>query len=95
MDNDDAATEAKRYRERAEALRATGLSNSHPDNRWILLGGADAFDRLADFLEQKDRTPTRDAIHAPSPAEKKRTPREETASEPCARDQAPPSLARA
>ena len=57
VDDRDAAAKAKRYRERAEALRATGLDNSHPENRWILLDGADAFYRLAHFLEQNDRTP--------------------------------------
>lgn len=57
MDDNDAAAEAKRYRERAEALRATVQHTSHPDNRWMLLDGADAFDRLADFLEQNDRQP--------------------------------------
>ena len=60
----DAAANAKRYRERAQALRATVLGD-HPDSqKMILIYGAAAFDRLAYALEQEAATTA--PIHASS-----------------------------
>ena len=47
------------YRERAADLRATAQNMSHEDNKKILLATADRYDRLADSLERKTRTPAK------------------------------------